>query len=62
VAKAWKIILIIAAALFVLGLALAAASLISGGSASRILSTTDVEDYTKFISREQLQAWLPWLF
>jgi hypothetical protein len=62
VAKAWKIILIIAAALFVLGLALAAASLISGGSLSRILSTTDVEDYTKFISREQLAAWLPWFF
>jgi hypothetical protein len=62
VAKVWRIILIIAAALFVLGLALATVSLISGGSASRILSTTDVADYTKFISREQLEACLPWFF
>jgi hypothetical protein len=53
--KVWKVVLITAAALFILGLAAALVSLITGGSASRILSTTDVADYTKFISREDLR-------
>ena len=52
--KAWRIIVIIAAGLFALGLALLLASLLTGGNITRILGTTDVADYTKFFSEEQL--------
>ena len=52
-----RIVLFLAVALLVLGLALALVSVVTGGNFSRIVSTTDLTDYTKFVSQEQLDAW-----
>jgi hypothetical protein len=54
--KAWRTMLIMTAALLVLGLVLCAVSFFTGGSVSRILDTTDVEDYTKYIDMDQIEA------
>ncbi len=53
-AKGWKIILWTAGVLLLLGIALGAVSLLTGGSPGRIMETTGVLDYSKFISTEQL--------
>ena len=56
-----RLVVFLAMALLVLGLALALVSFVTGGSVSRILSTTDVADYTKYVSQEQLDTWLSML-
>jgi len=61
VSRVGRLVVFLAMALLVLGLALALVSFVTGGSVSRILSTTDVADYTKYVSQEQLDTWLSML-
>jgi len=60
--KVWHVILIICGILLVLGLALVGVALMTGGSAGRLLATTDIADMTKFFSREQLVAVVNFIF
>ena len=60
--KAWRIIMIICGILLVLGLALVGVALMTGGSAGRLLATTDIADMTKFFSREQLVSFVNFFF
>ena len=60
--KVWHVILIICGILLVLGLALVGVALMTGGSAGRLLATTDIADMTKFFSREQLVAVVNFFF
>lgn len=56
--KIWRWVMILCGILLVLGLVLVGVSYATGGSLERLLVTTDVADMTKFISREQLEAYL----
>ena len=56
--KIWRWVMILCGILLVLGLVLVGVSYGTGGSLERLLVTTDVADMTKFISREQLEAYL----
>ena len=49
-------------ALLIVGVALVGVSLLTGGSAERILYTTDIADMTKFFPREQIEAVVNFLF
>jgi len=60
--KVWRIIFIICGILLVLGLALVGVALMTGGSAGRLLATTDIADMTKFFSREQLVTFVNFFF
>ncbi len=56
--KIWRWVGTVCAILLVLGLALLGVAMATGGSFDRLMSTTDIMDMTKFISREQLQYYL----
>ena len=60
--KVWHVVLIICGLLLVLGLALVGVALMTGGSAGRLLATTDIADMTKFFSRDQLVAVVNFFF
>ena len=56
--KVWKWIALLCVILLILGAALIAVAHFTGGSMSRLLSTTDIADMTKFVSREQLETYV----
>lgn len=59
--KVWKWIAIIFVILLVLGIVLIAVAHFTGGSLSRLVSTTDIADMTKFVSREQLESYVSYI-
>lgn len=59
--KVWKWIALLCAILLILGAALIAVAYFTGGSMGRLLSTTDIADMTKFVSREQLETYVGFL-
>lgn len=60
--KVWRVVWIVCGILLLLGLAVGAVALLTGGSLSRVLATTDIADMTKFFTREQLDAFLSLFF
>ena len=56
--KVWKWIALICAVLLILGIALLAVAHFTGGSLERLISTTDIADMTKFVSRDQLESYV----
>ena len=56
--KIWKWVAIVSLALLILGIALIGVSYVTGGSVQRLITTTDIADMTKFISRETLEKYL----
>ena len=60
--KAWRVIAITCGIILLLGIALLGVGALTGGNVSRIVSTTDVADMTKFFSREQLTAIVAFFF
>ncbi len=60
--RIWRWVAILTAILLVLSAALIAVAYASGGSINRLLSTTDIADMTKFMSREQLELYVNRVF
>ena len=60
--KIWRLVLTICVILVILGVAVMGVGLLTGGSFSRILSTTDIADMTKFFSREQIENVVSFFF
>ena len=60
--RVWKWVAVISLILLVFSAALIGVSYATGGSLQRLLSTTDIADMTKFISREQLQIYVDQVF
>ena len=56
--RIWRWVALITVILLVFSAALVGVAYASGGSVERLLSTTDIADMTKFISREQLEAYV----
>ena len=56
--RIWKWVGGIAVILLVLGLALIAVAYASGSSFTRLTTTTDIMDMTKFFTREQLEQYV----
>ena len=56
--RIWKWVTLITVIMLVLSAALVGVAYVSGGSVERLLSTTDIADMTKFVSREQLEAYV----
>ena len=54
----WKWVLILCGAMLVLAVVLIGVAYITGGSFDRLISTTDIADMTKFVSREQLEVYV----
>ncbi len=57
-AKIWRWVGGICAVLLVLGLVLIAVAYGSGSSVTRLTTTTDIMDMTKFFTREQLEQYV----
>ena len=60
--KIWRLVLTICVILVILGVAVMGVGLLTGGSFSRILGTTDIADMTKFFSREQIENVVSFFF
>lgn len=60
--KIWRLVLTICVILVILGVAVMGVGLLTGGSFSRILNTTDIADMTKFFSREQIENVVSFFF
>ena len=60
--RVWKWVAVISLILLVFSAALIGVSYATGGSLQRLLSTTDIADMTKFVSREQLQIYVDQVF
>lgn len=60
--RIWKWVAFISLILIVFSAALIGVSYATGGSIQRLLSTTDIADMTKFISREQLKIYVDQVF
>ena len=60
--KMWRLVLTICVILLILGVAVTAVGLLTGGSISRILQTTDIADLTKFFSRDQIESVVSFFF
>ena len=60
--KMYRFVLSVCVILLVVGAALGGVGLLTGGSFSRILQTTDIADMTKFFSYEQIQGVVYFLF
>lgn len=56
--RIWRWVALITVILLVFSAALVGVAYASGGSVERLLSTTDIADMTKFVSREQLEAYV----
>ena len=56
--RIWRWVGGICAVLLVLGLALIAVAYASGSSLTRLTTTTDILDMTKFFTREQLEEYV----
>lgn len=56
--RIWRWVGGICVILLVLGLALIAVAYASGSSLTRLTSTTDIMDMTKFFTREQLEEYV----
>lgn len=61
-AKIWKWVVTLCAAMLILATVLIAVAYFSGGSIERLLETTDIADMTKFASREQLEYYVTAVF
>ena len=57
-----RLLLTLCLTLALLGIALLGVGMLTGGSAERILYTTDIADMTKFFPREQIEAVVNFLF
>ena len=60
--RIWKWVAFASLILLVFSAALVGVSYATGGSLQRLLSTTDIADMTKFISRDQLQIYVDQVF
>lgn len=60
--KVWHAALTIFAILLILGMTVAGVGMLTGGSVSRILHTTDIANMTKFFSREQIEMVVSFFF
>lgn len=60
--RIWRWVAILTVILLVLSAALIGVAYASGGSVQRLLSTTDIADMTKFMSREQLELYVNRIF
>lgn len=60
--KMYRFVLSVCVILLVFGAAIGGVGLLTGGSFSRILQTTDIADMTKFFSYEQIQRVVYFLF
>ena len=56
--RIWRWVALITVILLVFSAALVGVAYASGGSIDRLLSTTDIADMTKFMSREQLETYV----
>ena len=56
--RIWKWVALITVIMLVFSAALVGVAYVGGGSVERLLSTTDIADMTKFVSREQLEAYV----
>lgn len=56
--RIWRWVALITVIMLVFSAALVGVAYASGGSVERLMSTTDIADMTKFVSREQLEAYV----
>ena len=56
--RIWKWVALITVIMLVFSAALVGVAYVGGGSVERLLSTTDIADMTKFVSREQLEIYV----
>ena len=57
-AKVWRLVAVVGGIILIVGMALVCVSYATGGSIQRLMETTDITDMTKFISRDQLEAYV----
>lgn len=61
-AKVWRLVAVVGGIVLIIGMALVCVAYATGGSVERLMATTDITDMTKFISRDQLEAYVQQAF
>lgn len=61
-AKIWRWVAMLGVFLLLMGLVLVGVAYATGGSVDRVMATTDIMDLTKYVSRDQLEAYVTQVF
>ena len=61
-AMIWRWVAMLGVFLLLMGLVLVGVAYATGGSVDRVMATTDIMDLTKYVSRDQLEAYVTQVF